>query len=257
MNSAGKFAAAFGLGAAVAGLISLGWNPPPVEADLSTTTIAPVGEVVPWFEPGETPIGSTFILPRDLVVDGTRVVFDYELAGLSPTLHEREGAGHHGEVVAFPEHWVLTTTSGVDVEATTGVRDTSAWFELPSGDDGVATIRVVGWRVGSVFGTRVEVDAVVGATGSFRSGTVTVATVLEQSVSTIVQLDFEDTGDRWQFPVLRPIDRDWRWSGRSGGGMQLIWDGDDAPASFVIEDVGPEMRPVTGDVLVLDQRGDS
>ena len=46
------------------------------------------------------------------------------------------------------------------------------------------------------------------------------------------------------------MDPGWRVSGRAGGGIQLIWDGSDAPQSVILEDVSFEMRPLAEAVIV-------
>jgi hypothetical protein len=210
--------------------------------------------VAPWLEPDEARVGSAFILPRGLEVADGFATLTYDLAGLSPSLVEHEDADYQGDVVIAPEHWVLTTTGGARIEATTGRRDSSVRFEMPPGDETVAAVNLVGWRIATAFGERLELPIEVGSAGTFRSGTVTVDTVLEQRVSTIVQFDFDETGDAWQLAVIRPTDPAWRVSGGGSGGLQVSWDGDDAPTKLVLEDAGFEMRAVAGDILVVDQR---
>ena len=135
--------------------------------------------------------------------------------------------------------------------ATTGPFDSSVTFDLPVGETEVASIILSGWRLAVPFGERVAIDIEEGATATTRQGTVTIETVLEQSISTIVQIDFEHGGGSWvTTTALRPVDATWRVSGRQGGGLQLIWEGDDAPTSVILEDSGFEMRPVVGEVVV-------
>ena len=85
----------------------------------------------------------------------------------------------------------------------------------------------------------------------------TIETVLEQRFSTIVQFGFDEVDDDWQFPAVLPLDGSWRVSGRQGGGIQLIWDGADAPDRVTLEDGGFRMGSVVGDLRVLDQRDGS
>lgn len=257
MNTAGKLGAGFLLGALLAGAISMSWgysDPAPLE--MSTTTVASAVEIEPWLEEGEVRFSTSVILPRGLIVENGTAVFDFELAGLSPSLLRRDGE-YQGDSMAYPEHWVVTTASGATIEASTGLRDTSIWLNLPTPEDQVATIRLVGWREGVALGRRIELPIEVGASGSFRSGAVTIENVLRQTASTIVQLEVDEIADHWQFTTIRPLNGAWRVSGRGIGGRQLIWDGDDAPDVLVLEDVGVEMRAVSGDILVVDQREES
>lgn len=258
MNSAGRFGSGFLIGALLTGLLLMIWSPAGSESNAERSapvaTTVPETTAPPFLEPGEVLIGATALLPRDLVIDGSTVVFDYDLAGLGPTLIGDEDSQYQGEVTAFPERWVLTTESGLQVEEITGPRDTSTWFELPSEEEVVATISLIGWRVPTPFGERIELTVVEGASGSFRSGVATIETILEQSTSTIVQIDFDRAGADWHNGVPRPLDPRWRVSGTSGGGIQLIWDGADAPTEITLEDFGSGMRPIAGDILVIDER---
>lgn len=259
MNPPGKFGIGLVIGVVLVGLLSLRWDSPTAEtlpSSVATTVAAPV-EIAPWLEPGETRIGSAVILPRGLEVENGLAVLSYELAGLSPSLQEQDDVEYQGDVGALPENWVLTTRSGATVEASTSPGAESVRFELPAADDQVATIDLVGWREARSRGDRVEMPVEVGATGVFQSGTMTIETVLEQRFSTIVQLDFEEVDDDWQFPAVLPIDDYWRVSGRQFGGLQLLWDGADAPDRIIFEDGGIRMGPVEGQLRVVDQQGGS
>ncbi|MEA2002591.1 MAG: hypothetical protein U9N84_12020 [Actinomycetota bacterium] len=257
MTSALRFGAGLLVGALVSGAASLIWFGPDTEVVAATTlptSITPTSAtpVAPWFEEGEALVDATVILPGPLETDDGVVIFEYELVGLSPALVEHEDAEHGGDIVVLPEKWVLTTGGGAEVEAVTGPRDQSVRFELVAPDDLIATIHLVGWRVATPFGDRVEIPVESGTSGSLRSGELTIVTVLDQTNSTIVQFDFERSGGDWEFDGLpRPLDPGWRLSGRDGG-FQLIWDGDDAPELIVLENGAFEWRPATGNILVLD-----
>ena len=195
-------------------------------------------------------IGSTAILPRGLNIEDDIAFFDYDLAGIGPSLgvdQPLDLAVPQGDHLAAPEHWLLTTVSGQTVQAESGPLDSSVRFVLPEPDAQVASIAVVGWRVAVPFGEQVELPIEEGATAAIRRGTVTIETVLEQSISTIVQYEF----DRGEGFGLRPVDTGWRVSGRQFGGLQLIWEGTDPPVTVVLEDAGFEMRPVAGDLVVF------
>ncbi|MDJ0663286.1 MAG: hypothetical protein QNJ75_01920 [Acidimicrobiia bacterium] len=256
MSAAGRFALGVVAGALI--LPILGLIPSGDAEEPATTTSVPTTEApatVPWFEPEEVAIGATFLLPRNLNVTDGFAYLDYELTGIAPSVvgdFEDRPAGA-GDFAAMPERWELTTASGAIVEATTGPRASSVRFEMPIGEEEVESIRLVGWRVAVPFGEQVEVPIESGATADLRRGRVTVNTVLEQSISTIVQLDFDRSGDDWDITVsLRPIDSSWRVTGRQGGGLQLIWEGTNVPESVVLEDAGFEMRPLVGEILVME-----
>lgn len=260
MTSSGKFGAGLFLGVAIVTVASLLWFPADTGAaprPTVPTSSAPTSTTAatPWFEPAEVLIDATAILPRSLDNDDGVVVFEYEVAGLSPALVEHEDSEHPGDVLVLPERWVLTTGNGATVEAVTGPQDRSVRFELGGSDDTVATIHLVGWRVATPFRDRVEMLVQPGASSSLRTGELRIIRVLDQANSTIIQLDFEHTGGDWEFGELPdPLDPGWRLAGRDGG-FQLIWDEDDeVPEQIVLEDAAFEWRPVGGNILILDVR---
>lgn len=261
MTSASRFGSGFLMGAVLGGLLLAAWSPFSGEAVSSSEapveTTVPSVRVAPFLEAGEVLIDATAILPRSLAVEDEEVFFDYDLAGLGPTLGGHQDAQYPGDGTVVPERWVLTTTSGVVVEETTGPRDTSVRFALPNPGDAVATIELTGWRVAIPLGERMELEIVRGASGAFRTGTATIETILEQRASTIVQIDLDHSGDNWSNEFLRPLEPGWRVSGMQDGGVQLIWDGEDAPSHVVLEDFGFLMRPMSGNVLVIDERPES
>ncbi len=265
MNGAGRFGAGMLIGLlASAGLgLMIRSDGNVVTTTTTVTTAAPETRTEPWFELEEVMIGATALLPRDLNVEDGMAFFDYDLAGLGPTLsadgqEERPDlATPHGDYLAMPERWVLTTASGQTVEASSGPFDSSVRFELPTGQEEVASIALVGWRIAVPFGERIELPIEEGVSGSTRRGTATIETVLEQSISTIVQIDFDSDGDSWDTNVaLLPLDSHWRVSGRQFGGLQLIWEGTDAPDSVVLEDAGFTMRSISGELLVVAEADD-
>jgi len=257
MIRVGRFGAGVLLGGILAGLVLYLGAPddPEVAASTSTpTTLAePAPAAAPFLEDGEVLVGSTALLPRGLDVEGGVATFSYDLVGLSPSLFSHEDSGHQGDVLTIPERWALTTGTGAVIEETTGIREHSVRFELPGEDDTVRLIELVGWRAATVFGERIELDVMAGATGVLRSGRATIETVLEQRTSTIVQIDFDRSDTDWGGGVLRPLNQAWRLSGRQGGGIQLIWDGPDAPDRIVLEDAGFAWRPVSGNIVVIEQ----
>jgi hypothetical protein len=253
MNSAGRFVSGLLLGAALAAIVFF-WPDSdgqlPAEAAPATTTTTTLPEVEPFVEPGEIVVGATALLPRGLEIEDGVAAFSYELVGLAPTLGFGDDGAELGDVLTLPELWVLTTSTGATVDTTTSPRADAARFELPSPDATVSQIEVITWRRATPFGQRVELPVEVGASATFRSGEAVIETVLDQRNSTIVQIDFDSTGDEWHNGQLRAADPRWRTSGRSGGGAQLLWEGPDAPTTVVLEDVSFEMRPIAEAVVV-------
>ena len=255
MNPPARFASGFLLGAVLAGVF-LFWpdsepDPEPLPESIpeTTSTTAPP-EIEPFLETGEVVFGATALLPRGLEIEGRVARFSYELAGLGPTLGTSDFFLPEGDVLSFPETWVLTTNTGATVATTTGPGASSARFELPGPDAVVAQIEVVDWRRATPFGERIELPVEVGSATAFRSGEAIVETVLEQRTSTIVQIDFDSIGDEWRNGTLRSAEPGWRFSPRQGRGIQLLWEGPDAPNRIVLEDVSFEMRPVAERVVV-------
>ncbi len=260
----GRFAVGVLIGVILAAVVSFGFHDDGETATTQTTSTtepAAVATVEPWFMPGEARFGATAVLPVSLDVVRGVAYFDYELVGLGPSLSPHEEADLDmpaGDPMQIPESWELTTVAGATVEASTGPSESSVRFQLPNEDDEVATISVVGWRLPVPFGDSVTLPVHQGASGQLRQGTVTLSSVLVQSISTIVTVDFDGSGDEWESWVwLRPRDGRWRASGRQGGGMQLTWDGTDAPDSIVLDNVGFDLLPQPGSVLVLDATGAS
>jgi hypothetical protein len=260
--NAGRFAAGFLVGVIVAAVLAAGFGGEEQVTTTTTQTTATsvVQAVEPWFQPGEAVIGATVVLPGQLNIEDGVAYLSFDLVGLAPTLLSDDApsglAMPSGDPMELPETWELTTVAGETVTASTGPSSRSVSFELPSPDDEVSKVTLVGWRVPVPFGESVTLSVEDGATGELRRGSVTVTSVLEQSISTIVTVDFDREGDLWQsWIVLRPRDGHWRASGRQGGGMQLTWDGADAPDSIVIEDAGYEMFPVTGSIPIYDEAG--
>ncbi len=257
MTGPGRFALGLLGGLSIALLIGLmrgGDDQPIATAPETTTTTTEAAAAVPWFEPEETIIGTTVLLPRELSIEDGVAFFDYDLRGIGPTLANDADESDDpvdGDHIALPERWILATDGGEEIEARTGPFDTSVRFEIPDGVTAIESIRLIGWRAPVPFGERIVLPIESGETAALRGGTVTIETVLRQSVSTIVQIDYDDADSIWGSGFVLPAEPGWRTSGRQGGGIQLIWEGDDAPETVTLQDVGFEMRAVSGDVVVM------
>jgi hypothetical protein len=256
MNALGKFGIGLVLGVVLVSVAAAVAGGDPAASsettDEAATSVPTTAFSEPWVEPGEVLVETTAILPRGLDVTDGIAVFEYDLAGLAPTLGVDDESGSPGDVVVFPERWELTTASGATVPAETSAQARLVRFELPSATDSVARIDLVGWRVATTVGDRIELPLEEGASGGLRSGEAVIETILDQRNSTIVQIDLIGGSDSHTNGVLRPLDARWRISGRQGGGLQLIWEGTDVPDEVVLEDVGFHFRLIQGRVEVVE-----
>jgi len=221
------------------------------EAESAEPTIRPT---VPWITAGEVQFESTVLIPVEVVADDGVVVLDFDLATLAP----REGTSEpfsDGPVIdAFPERWALSTVSGGGTVQSTDPGASSVRFNVRTGlmTEHIASIRLVGWRVAVPNHERIALDVVAAVSDNFAGGTeVAVAIILEQSNSTIVQLDVDQPHDQWNRIDFDAVDPGWRKAGRLDGGLQFIWDGLDAPPVLVLEQSSPTWVPVEGDLIVF------
>jgi hypothetical protein len=196
----------------------------------------------PWVASGEVVFETTVLVPGGLAVDGGEASLEYTLQSLAP----RSGLETAGEdeqaPIAFPEHWRLTTTSGEEIvstvhEPTDGVRfDVAATLTL----DDVARVDVTGWRLAVPVGSVREMAITAGSEADFGAGNVVVIdTVIEQTTSTIVQVDVLHPEDHWDEVFVAPVDPGWRVAGRQEGGLQFIWDGSEVPPVLTLQQESP------------------
>jgi hypothetical protein len=238
-----------------AAVLSPGATTPEPTAALETTAVGVTVTQVPWFETGEVVVESTVLLPRDLTVGDDVALFEYDLAGLSPALEEPETTLGGGDAMVLPATWRLLTTTGVAVESTTGPDDRRVRFELPIGA-AVDEILLTEWRVATPLGGRAELAIESGAIADLETGTLLVTTVLDQANSTIVQIDLDQQGGVWASHVLpAPVDPRWRVGPRERG-LQLTWEGADAPDHVVLVDTAVDWRPVQGSIPVYGAGGE-
>ncbi len=257
-----RFMLALAAGAVVGGsgaaLLATEAAPP----QISVTTTAPVELRVveaPWID-GGVRFRSTVIRPVSFVVGDGAAELEYELLPLHWTAGNGDEPAH---VPVRPERWKLITTSGDQFDTSTTLHAPQVRFEVPAGlgAGDVAEVRVDGWRIAVPTGETVTVPLVAGAEGVFSDGTeVLVSTVLEQSSSTIVQLDGELANAEWVDGGGVPIgiaDPRWRISFRSGAGaFQAIWEGSDAPGEIDLVQQYPMWVPVAADTVVIGADGE-
>ena len=116
---------------------------------------------------------------------------------------------------------------------------------------------MTGWRLAVPVGSELTLPVEVGARRVFPDGsTIEIDTVLEQSSSTIVQLNSTAADSSWtghSFGAIRTEDPGWRISFRFGqaSNVQLIWEGSGAPDELLLTQVDPAWIPIDSDVVVI------
>jgi len=236
------------------GVIADGDTDATPEATTSTAVTAlatpPVTTSPPLVSAGEVVFETTALLVTAVSADDGEVRVEYELVSLAPL----SGIGQDDEepqLVALPEQWELTTTDGELVVGNVDADDTMVRFAVPADATRqiVDTVRVVGWRIGVPAGEQVTLPMVSGATVSFAGGTTyLVDTVIEQSTSTIVQVDVDDPDSRWDEVFAAPTDPGWRVTGRQFGGLQFIWEGPGVPSEIALIQESPSWVAVTSEL---------
>lgn len=209
---------------------------------------------IPWIAPGEVQFEATVLIPTEVVAEDGAVLLDYELATLAPGAGSSSSPDGGSTIDALPERWSLSTVSGGSTVDATGPEATSVRFDVRTGlqIEQIGNVRLIGWRVAVPTRERITLDLVPGESGGFAGGTnVTVATILEQSDSTIVLLDIDQPHDRWNRIEIDAVDAGWRRAGRPDGGAQFVWDGLDAPPVLVLEQSSPTWVPVEGNLVVF------
>ena len=234
---------------------------PATGASLDSTAEVPeptTETTVPWVAAGEVQFESTVLIPTEVVAGDGVAVLKFDLETLAPSGGTPTPLDGDPVFDALPERWSLSTVSGGGTVETTDPGASSVNFSIRSGllTEHIADIRLIGWRVAVPNDERITLDLVAGESGKFAGGTdITVETILEQSNSTIVQLDVGQPHDRWNRIEIDAVDPGWRKAGRLSGGLQFIWDRLDAPPVLVLEQSSPTWVPVEGDVVVF-QGGD-
>ena len=233
-----------------------------VDAGPATTTTVigaePVFVEAPWIE-GGVRFRSTVLLPISFVVgDGTGEL-EFDLVPLHWTARTGQDELLSDELPVQPEQWELTLEGGVVIEAVTTLDDDVVRFDVPADADAadVNTVRVTGWRLAVPVGSKLAVPVEVGARGVFPDGSsIEIDTVLEQSSSTIVQLNSTAADASWtghSLGAIRTEDPGWRTSFRFGqaSNVQLIWEGSGAPGELVLSQIDPAWTPIDADVVVI------
>ncbi len=227
-------------------------DPTALTSDSVTST------TTPWIAPGEVRFEATVLIPTEVAAGDGEVLLDYELATLAPGEGTLSSLDDEFSIDALPERWSLLTVSGGSTVETTAPGATTVRFDVRAGlqTEHIGSIRLIAWRVAVPTRERITFDLVPGEFGRFAGGTnVTVATILEQSDSTIVLLDVDQPHDRWNRIDIDTVDPGWRRAGRRDGGAQFVWDGLDAPPTLVLEQSSPTWVPVEGNLVVFQGGG--
>jgi len=209
---------------------------------------------LPWIAPGEVQFEATVLVPTEIAAENGKVLLDYELATLAPSEGTSSSLDDESTVDALPERWSLSTVSGDNTVETTGPEATSVRFDVRTGlqREHIGDIRLIGWRVAVPTRERITLDLTEGKSEEFAGGTsITVATILEQSDSTIVLLDVDQPHDPWNRIEIDAVDTGWRRAGRLDGGAQFVWDGSGAPPVLVLEQSSPTWVPIEGNLVVF------
>ena len=219
------------------------------------TTQPTTRTTVPWITAGEVQFESTILIPTEIIAGDGVAILKFDLATLAPGAGTSEPFTDGPIIDALPERWTLSTFSGGETIETTDPGASSVRFDVRAGllTEHIANVRLIGWRVAVPNHERLALDLIAGESGGFAGGTgITVATILEQSNPTIVQLDVDQPHDRWNRIRIDAVDPGWRKAGRLDGGIQFIWDGLDAPPVLVLEQSSPTWVPIEGDLPVFE-----
>lgn len=223
-------------------------------SDTSPVTTSTTAAPVPWITEDEIVFESTVLVPTSWDVTDGEVTLEYELASLSPA-PERDGdTSQEPTVDALPDRWAITIVSGGGTIVETDPGASAVRFDMRSGltAEHIESIRLIGWRAAVPVGERIALPIEEGATGEFRGGTtVSIATILEQANSLIVQLDVDQPYNEWNRVGIDAADPNWRESGRLEGGLQYIWDRGEPPAALELVQATPTWVPVEGSLVVF------
>ncbi len=229
-------------------------------ATTTAPTVDPVVVEAPWVD-GGVRFRSTVLVPISFVVGDGTAELEFDLVPLHWTARHEEDELFADELPVQPEFWELTLDGGQVIEAVTTIDDAVVRFDVPVDVDAadVVSVRVTGWRLAVPVGGEMTLPVEEGAAGSFPDGsTVEIDRVLEQSTSTIVQLDSTATEAAWtghSLAAFRTQDPGWRISFRFGqsSNVQLIWEEPGAPGEVVLIQLDPAWRPIAADVVVIGE----
>ena len=189
-------------------------------------------------------LGPTVLIPGALSVEGSEVVFSYELHDI---------AGHSLGINAFadddvpilaPERWTLLTTAGAFPGSTANTRARTARFAIDTGFDPatIRGLRLDGYRIRLPM--RHRIDIAVDDTSVIELDertTIALRIVLPQANNTIVQFRIEDPFDgfdsssdgfagNFRFePQIRGVGEGWTNVGPTETGIQLTYTGGELP----------------------------
>jgi hypothetical protein len=249
--------AGLGFGAVTAGLgVATARTSTPEAPDseqVTTGTTTPVAASTPapwWFDADETGLGATVILPTGFEMDGSQLVFFYELADLAPPGRGRVldldevnpfFAQPRRDPVVVPELWTLLTVDGPVPGASANALTRSARFDVPDSFviGKITGLQIDRYRLRVPYVYDVELPTFEGAAVRLDDGLeLSVRRVLPQSQTVIFQIDTttpSDTFTAGEPAVVRleGIGPEWVSSGqRETGDLQLIRSGSEIPPTI-------------------------
>lgn len=228
-----------------------------VDPTASTTTTTPTAVEEPppvWIDDRETVLGPSVIIPTDLQIEGSEVVFHFELYDIAPDALGRVRSTEElnlfipdppPNTVVVPEFWTLITADG-EIPGQTAHRNAStARFPVPDGFDlsMVNGIRIDGYRMRMPYVYELELDTNDNRPFTIDGGIeMSVARVLRQRTTSIVQLDVHVPDDEFAaagffpYPRIRGVGPQWRAGGpRDTGGVQMLWEGGEMPDIITVQ----------------------
>jgi len=225
--------------------IALGPDQSP-SADTTTTTVDETASTTPpWYRQHETLVGTSAILPDALTVEGGEAVLHYQVLTIAPRptgiiVVDENGNGPGAGV--GPESWVIETTDGEYPGESRNSDVHEARFEVDDRFDvnKVTGIRITRYRMRVPYGYDVELLPQTGAMVTLDDGySMSIATLLPQSVSFIVHLDMEHPMDLFSTdpnPVrVNGAGPEWTTATpRLSGGVQLVREGPEVPDPLVL-----------------------
>ena len=243
---------AFGMAAAGIGVATARTADPRYDTPGTTTSIttppAPVGGGPWWYAPDETGLGPTVLLPQGFEMEGSELVFFYELEDLAPPGRGRVlrldevnpfFAQPRRDPVVVPELWTLLTVDGPVAGSSANALTRSARFQVPETFviGKVTGLQIDRYRLRVPYVYEVEIPTAEGSTVRLDDGfELTIRRVLPQSRSVIFQMDTRTPSDSFTAGEpgvvrLEGLGPEWLSSGqRDDGELQMVRGGSDVPA---------------------------
>lgn len=222
----------------------------PGQSLVTTPSSTAISGAEPWVAPGEVVFETTVLVPGELTVEAGEASFRYAVRSLAPFSGLETDGEEEQAPIAFPEHWRLTTTNGEEIVSTVDEPTDAVRFDVAATltIDDVASVDVTGWRLAVPVGAVRDMAITAGSEADFGAGNIVlIDAVIEQTTSTIVQVDIAHPDDPWDAVFVAPIDPGWRVAGRQEGGLQFIWEGSDVPSALTLQQESPAWVAVSAE----------